>query len=152
MTRIFLETTLFNRYFDIDREGHEETVALFEAIGKGLFESYTSDNVIYELKKAKEPKQSKMISLISELNISILETDEEVIRLGNIYVQQQVIPKKYYLDGYHISIATVNVLDYILSYNFEHINKKKTKQMTELINKQEGYKGIIICTPKEIMK
>ena len=34
--RLYLETTVFNYYFDIDREGHYDTIKLFEAIGVDL--------------------------------------------------------------------------------------------------------------------
>ena len=36
--RLYLETTVFNYYFDVNREGHCDTVKLFEAIGTGLYE------------------------------------------------------------------------------------------------------------------
>ena len=32
--RIYLETTMFNYYFDKDRDGHAATVRMFEAIKK----------------------------------------------------------------------------------------------------------------------
>jgi hypothetical protein len=38
----------------------------------------------------------------------------------------------------------------MFNYYFQHINKLKTKRMTELINLSEGYKGITICTPMEV--
>jgi len=56
------------------------------------------------------------------------------------------------LDGTHIAIATFHNLDCILSFNFQHINKLKTKEMTALVNLREGYKGITICTPMEVLE
>ena len=35
--RLYLETTIFNYYFDEDREDHEDVVRLFKAIGAGQF-------------------------------------------------------------------------------------------------------------------
>ena len=40
--RLYLETTVFNYYFDTDRDGHEDVVRLFEAIGAGRYEGYNS--------------------------------------------------------------------------------------------------------------
>jgi hypothetical protein len=34
--RVYLETTMFNYYFDHDRVGHEATIRLFEAIDNEL--------------------------------------------------------------------------------------------------------------------
>jgi hypothetical protein len=64
----------------------------------------------------------------------------------------RVIPPKYLLDGAHIWIASFHNLDCILSFNFRHINKLKTKEMTALVNLRESYKGIIICTPMEVLE
>ena len=91
-----------------------------------------------------------MIDLIEKFGITVLKTDDEAVRLANVYVKNNVIPEKYLLDGVHISLASINELDCILSFNFQHINKLKTKRMTELINLNEGYKGITICTPMEV--
>ena len=59
---------------------------------------------------------------------------------------------KYRLDGAHIAIASISGLDCVLSFNFQHINKLKTKRMTENVNLSEGYKGITICTPIEVLE
>ena len=61
--RIYLETTVFNHYFDTDREAHVATVALFKEIKAGKYEAFTSVYVTDELEKASEPKKSKMLAL-----------------------------------------------------------------------------------------
>jgi hypothetical protein len=45
-------------------------------------------------------------------------------------------------------IATVHDIGIILSYNFKHINKLKTKTMVPAINQNEGYLPVIITQPK----
>ena len=35
--RLYLETTVFNYYFDEDRPGHEDVLRLFEAIKAGKY-------------------------------------------------------------------------------------------------------------------
>lgn len=59
------------------------------------------------------------------------------------------IPSMYY-DDYHIAIATVNQMDFLVSWNFRHIVNVKTKQMVNLINLQNGYKTIEIIAPPEL--
>ncbi|MCL2860499.1 MAG: hypothetical protein FWF46_08160 [Oscillospiraceae bacterium] len=107
--------------------------------------------MLEELVKAQEPKRTKMLNLIKEYGVTVLETDEQAEKLMEIYVSEKMIPKNYKYDGLHIAIESINNLDYILSANFQHINKLKTKNMTESINKQQGYKGITICSPMEVV-
>jgi predicted nucleic acid-binding protein len=146
-----LETTIFNYYFDEERDGHGDTVRLFEAIRNGEYEAYTSEYVMIELRNAKEPKQSNMLALPEKYDIAILCTDDETVRLANLYIQNRIIPLKYVFDAVHIALASINELDCVLSFNYKHINKLKTKRMVENINLIEGYKGITICTPMEVL-
>ena len=149
--RLYLETTVFNYYFDEDRSGHEDVLRLFEAIRSGRFEVYTSDLVVRELEKAQEPKRSKMLSLIEDHKPKILENSSKVKHLGQLYIEKGVIPASHLFDSLHVAIASVYELDCIVSYNFHHINRNKTRFMTASINKEEGYSGIMIVTAEEVL-
>jgi predicted nucleic acid-binding protein len=149
--RLYLETTMFNYYFDKERILHPSTVAIFEAIGNDTFEGHTSDYAIGELMKAQDPKKGDMLELIEKYHIKIIEGSDIAEKLADIYIKNDIIPEKKRLDALHIASASINGLDYILSLNFKHINKIKTKRMVELINLNEGYKGIVICTPMEVI-
>ena len=39
----------------------------------------------------------------------------------------------------------------MLSYNYQHINRAKTKLLTDRINNQKGYNSVLICTAKEVL-
>jgi len=149
--KIYLETTLFNYYFDTDRDAHESTVALFEDIADGKYEAFTSSYVIEELEKAPAEKRDKMIALIEKYGIGMLYPNEETIRIADIYAKENIIPLKYFTDGLHIAIATVYELDMIVSMNFQHIVKRKTRFETAHINVKNGYKAIEIYSPMEII-
>jgi len=70
--------------------------------------------------------------------------------LADNYVVQGIIPLKYRTDGVHIAVAAVNDLDMIISMNFQHIVKRKTKLSTGNINILNGYRPVEICTPMEV--
>lgn len=132
--RLYLETTVFNYYFDEDRPGHGDVLRLFEAIKAGKFEAYTSNLVVGELEKAPEPKRSKMLSLVEDCNPKSLEISSKVKHLGQLYIEKGVIPASHLFDSLHVAIASVYELDCIISYNFHHINRNKTRVMTASIN------------------
>ena len=148
--KVYLETTLFNYYFDEDRDAHTDTVVLFKEIANGKYEAYTSLYVIDELEDAPSEKRDKMISLIERYGITVLSLSQEAEQLADIYVEQGVIPLKYRTDGVHIAVAAVNDLDLIISMNFQHIVKRKTKFRTESINLINSYRPVEICTPMEV--
>ena len=132
--KIYLETTMFNFYFDTGREAHTATVKLFNEIAMGKYEAYTSRTVIEELEKTKSDKRDKMLRLIADIGIPIIESSVEAERLADIYVEKRVLPIRYRTDGLHIAIAAVNNLDIIISMNFQHIVRMKTIRMTTAIN------------------
>ena len=142
-----METTMFNYYFNEERgEHHEYTIKLFEMIKNGMFEAYTSFFATSELKKAEEPKRSKMLELIERYGLTVLDNSYDVRRMGKLYVEKGIIPEGYLTDALHIAIASVNKLDIIVSMNFEHIVKQKTIRMTGVINIENGYNPIDICS------
>jgi hypothetical protein len=151
MIRTYLETTIFNRYFDEKRDYHKETIQLFEHIKIGKLEAYTSAYVIQELEDAPEPKRTKMLKLITDYNITVLEYDSRAYELSDLYIEMDIIPMKSRVDGAHIAIAAINDMDCIVSLNFRHINKLKTKTMTEILHKIYNFSNPYICTPMEVI-
>jgi len=151
--KIYIETTLFNFFVDEDRGfAHDSTVTLFKEIAAGKYEAFTSSAVIEELAEASAKKFEKMFSLIDEYKITVLRVDEETEKLADIYVSENVIPIKHRTDGVHIAVAAVNNLDLIISMNFEHIVKRKTKFATASINAINGYRAVEIFNPMEVIE
>jgi len=149
--KVYLETTMFNYYFDETKNAQPCTVAFFEAIGSGQFEGYTSVYAYGELDKAPEPRRSNMLRLIDKYRIGMLDTSDEVIQLAEQYFAGNIIPINKRIDALHIAIASVNEMDIILSFNFKHINKLKTKTLIPAVNRMSGYRDICIAQPEEVI-
>ena len=151
MLKVYLETTLFNRFLEDNREYNKETKKLFEKIIQKEIDAYSSTYVMEELDKASEPKRSIMLNLISQYKITILEIDKRAYDLSETYIEMGIIPKKFRIDGIHIAMAAIYDMDCIVSLNFHHINKLKTKITTEVIHRMKGYNNPFICTPMEVI-
>jgi hypothetical protein len=92
-----------------------------------------------------------MLALIEEYDITVLDISNEARCLAELYIAEKIIPPRFRSDSAHVAIASIHSLDCVLSYNFKHINKLKTKIQTERVNRAEGYHGIVICTAKEVL-
>jgi len=150
--RVYFETTVFNRYFEDGREHHKDTVRLFDMIKTGEIEAFTSTVVLEELTPAPEPKRSQMIGLVKQFGMTVLEVEQPVYDLADVYIKMGIIPAKYRRDGVHIAMASLYDLDCIVSLNYRHINKLKTKTATEIIHRMKDYNNPYICTPMEVIK
>jgi len=149
--KIYLETTVFNYFFDRDRDGHFETLELFDAIGRGEFEACTSIATTDELEDAPDPKRTDMFDLIKDYNIKVLEKDKQVDSLSELYLTNNAIPRSHPVDATHIAMANHYQADYLATFNFKHINKSKTKQITDTINSRLGLPGAKIVSPGELL-
>jgi len=150
MLRAYFETTIFNRYFEEGREHNPETRQLFVMITSGDVAAFTSVAVLQEIDKAPEPKREQMMGLLTRYDITVLEVEQNAYNLADLYVEMGVIPARFRMDGVHIAMAAVNDLDCIVSLNFHHINRLKTKTATEIIHRMQGYGNPAICTPMEV--
>jgi predicted nucleic acid-binding protein len=150
---IYLETTMFNFPFVDDApEYREDTLKLFEAIESGKFKPFTSDYVIQELNNTPaEEQRERMKALVPAYGVTVIPISAEIRRLANIYIAEGVIPKRFVTDALHLATTTVAGLEYIVSLNLRHIVKNKTIVQTKVINVREGYKQVLIHTPKEVL-
>jgi hypothetical protein len=67
-----------------------------------------------------------------------------------MYVAQGIFPQKYYDDALHVAIASVNQVSILLSWNFRHLVKLKTRRMVSLVNVHEDYMPVEIISPPEL--
>ena len=92
------------------------------------------------------------MDLIDKYNIQELLLDEASRQLAIKYIKEGIIPAKYQDDALHIAIASVNEMDLLLSWNFQHIVKLKTKRESVGVNMLMGYGSIEIYTPREVVE
>ena len=90
-----------------------------------------------------------MSRTISEFSILSLTDDEEL--LAQEYVKHGAVPETYPEDAYHIAIAVINDLDYLLSWNLKRIVRRKTRDIVRMITTLNNLRQIEIMTPAELL-
>lgn len=147
--KIYLDTSVISALFD---EKNPERQFLTQRFFGQIetFDTYVSEVVLAEIDKTKDlPLQKKLRN--TAISFKILPIDEESRALADQYVKQRAIPSDYTEDALHISIASVNKMEYLLSWNFEHIVKVKTRKIVNLVNTSLGYPDLEIATPAELI-
>lgn len=147
--KIYLETSVITAYFD---DQWPDRKNLTERFWQNLdnFEVYISEMVVLELKNA--PSTELRNSYFEKVrSFEILEIDtKEVEELVEAYLKKGVLTGKHLRDATHIAVAAVNNLDILVSWNFTHIVREKTRRLVNLINWENGYKELTIVAPPEI--
>lgn len=144
--KIYLDTSIPNAYFDDRNLLRKEITREF---WKNLndYEVFVSDLVVKEIGDTRdEQRKNDLLSLIDVFNI--LQSSEEEIRLiAEEYVIRGVTPIKKIEDAIHIAISSFYYLDVLISWNFVHIVKLKTKREINVINVLLGYNTLEIIEP-----
>jgi predicted nucleic acid-binding protein len=155
---IYLETTVFSFYHEKRQHGEypvykSQVREVFQRIKAGKYEPFTSPFTIEEIMKERDQaKRDRMVALVAEYGIKVLDESDEAKRIAALYIQEEAIPDAYETDAVHIALATVNGLDFIVSLNFTHIVRPWTIERVRRVNKREGYEGIGIYKPSEVLE
>ncbi|MGQ9626677.1 MAG: PIN domain-containing protein [Anaerolineae bacterium] len=147
--RVYLDTSVISALFD---ESSPERKSLTEAFFKELknFEVFISEITVAEIKRTLDLElRSKMEEVLPLFSIAPLT--DEVEWLTKEYIRYGAVPESYPEDAHHIAIAVVNGMDYLLSWNFRHIVRRKTKDIVRMVNTLNNLRQIEIMTPPELL-
>ena len=100
------------------------------------------------MERANEQNRDKMFSAIKDF--IVLKISEDAEELAHIYVKQGIFPEKYFDDALHVALASVNQIGIILSWNFTHLVKLKTRRMVSIVNLTENRMPVEIASPPEL--
>ena len=146
--KIYLDTSVYSALYDErDLIRQNQTKEFWDSIKD--HELYYSDINLEEINGVSNTelrnKLRDLLNLGNEIQVS-----SEVIELSKIYIKEGLIPEKYESDAIHVALVTVYSLDILVSWNFKHLVKRKTRIGVNLINLKEGYKAIDILAPPEL--
>lgn len=151
--KLYFDTSVFNFAIAEDVPNEKDfTLKLFNEVKNGKYEVFISQVVVREINRAPQEKAVRLRDQIKKVDPVELIIDGNVQVLAREYIDRGIIPVKYEDDALHIAIASVNNLDVIVSWNFTHIVKFKTKREVVGINTLMGYKAIEICSPLEVIE
>ena len=82
--------------------------------------------------------------------IPSLETSDQAIELSRQLMTEGVIPAGSEDDALHIAIAAAQGADFLLTWNFRHINNAETKSAIIRVVESRGFVCPHICSPEEL--
>ncbi len=144
--KIYLDTSVPNAFLDDKNPIRQDvTKALWTKLDQ--YDVFISDIVIEEMEATgDEVIRKKLLDLIKGFTI-LSGKGEEIATLTEEYITRKIIPVKHIEDAAHIAIATVCSLDVLVSWNFAHIVKLKTKREVNAVNLVVGYNQLEIVEP-----
>ena len=116
---------------------------------RGRFAVFVSELVIAEARQGSAEAAAKRLDLIK--TVPELEVTERVVELAKRLVESDALPKSALGDAMHIALAAVHGVDYLLTWNYRHIDNAERKPVVRSVCAVAGHQCPEICTPQELM-
>ena len=116
---------------------------------RNQYELLVSESVLRECGAGDPDAAQKRLAVLSD--VPLLLITEQALDIAESLVRHGIIPAKAAEDALHIAIATVNGVDYLLTWNCRHI---ANPEMQRCIAAYLGTIGLFlpfICTPEELL-
>jgi hypothetical protein len=151
--RLYLDTTIWNFSFADDAPTlRAETIEFFKLVRAGRYVTHMSRTVADEVDDAPAKRKQEILGLMKEIEPVFLENNEEVDRLGDLYISRKVLPPKSRDDAQHLAFATFYEMDALISWNFKHLANIVKKDRMTAVNVSEGYfHPLDLVTPLEVL-
>ena len=148
--KIYIETSVVSYYTgrasrDIVIAGHQQTTQEFWPLLSQELLPHVSALVIKEAGKGDSDQARKRLDAIS--SFAVLATTPDAERLASDILKCHGIAAEYPEDALHIAIAAIAGMDFIVTWNFTHINNPFTKMMIRQAVENAGYECPEIVSP-----
>lgn len=149
--KVYIETSVVS-YFtgrasrDVVIAGHQQATLDFWTLLSGNLSPYVSALVVKESGKGNKEMAQKRIEAI--LTFPVLPTTLEAEQLTQVILDNHGIPKEYPEDALHIAIAAMAGMDFIVTWNFSHINNPFTKMKIRRLIENAGFECPEIVPPE----
>lgn len=146
---LYLDTSVPSAYFDQRAKERQEATIKFWNDVLPEFNVYISEITLEELGNTKnESLRIKLKELVGKFEI--LKPNEKINDLAKAYIVNKIFSEKYIDDALHTAFASFYEINYLISWNFEHIVKVKTRRLVNSINILNGLGEIEIISPQEL--
>ncbi len=113
------------------------------------YDLFTSELVLIEASAGNPEAAARRLEVLE--GIAELLIDEETQELADQFVSKNGIPSAAEADALHVAVAAVQRIDYLLTWNFRHIDNAAKKPIIRSICANAEYVCPEICTPMELL-
>lgn len=152
--KVYIETTVvsyqtgrFSR--DMVVAGHQQsTRAFWELLGSSL-DPFVSALVVKEASGGDPMVAAERLAAIETFPVAA--SSDEAEALADDLMESKSIPKEFPDDALHIAVAATTGMDYIVTWNFSHINNPFTTAKIRHTVEENGYVCPEIVSPEAFL-
>lgn len=137
---LFDERESIQTYIDITKKWWEEE--------RERFDIWISQETIAELSTGDYPNQTQAVQCMS--GISILPPNTSIVDIAKVYLKNYLMPQTLAGDAFHLAYASYYKMDFLLTWNCNHLANANKKQHMRIINNRMDLFTPEITTPLEL--
>ena len=146
---LYLDTSVPSAYFDErTKERQEATIKFWNTVIPN-YQVHISEVTLEELEDTRDETLKSRLKKLVE-GFKILKSNEAIKNLAKAYIVHNIVSEKYFDDALHVAIASFYDIAFLVSWNFEHLVKVKTRKLVNSVNALNGYGNIEIISPQEL--
>jgi len=151
---IYIETTIVSYLkarptTDVIRQGHQELTRQWWRERGPDFELFTSQFVLDEAAAGDPTAAAERLEVLADLDLLVIP--DEVEPLAERLLRAGALPAKARVDALHVAVATVNGMQFLLTWNCKHLANAMLRRTIEGVCRTAGYEPPAIGTPLDLM-
>ncbi len=153
--KVYVETTVVSDATalptnDLVLMGRQITTIKWWNTAADSFDLFCSDVVKREALRGDQEAAKRRLKALE--GMPELRASSEALMLAEQLIVKKAVPKEYPDDALHIAIATVEKMDFLVSWNFKHITNAQRIPLVKRICEDNGYECPEICTPYQLQQ
>ncbi len=84
--------------------------------------------------------------------VELLDTTDAVEHLADALVTSGALPASHPRDAFHVAIAAVHGVQYLVTWNFKHIANPMLQNRIASVCRDNGFEPPVICTPEQLLE
>ena len=147
--KVYLDTSVVSALYDeVNPERRSLTEEFFETIPN--YEPFVSEVTVAEIARTPDPALKRKLEG-AVAGLTVLPLTDEAESLAKEFIHAGAVPESHPEDAFHIAIAVLNDMDFLLSWNFRHIVRRRTRDIVAMVGSSRMLKRVELITPPELL-
>ena len=112
------------------------------------YDAYISVLVIEEISAGHPEAASQRINAVAALPVVGISPTAQT--LAGALLAAKAVPANSDRDALHIAIAALQGAEFLLTWNFKHINNAETRALIAKVVAEHGFACPVLCSPEEL--
>ena len=134
---------------DLVIAGHQAVTAEWWDDRRLRYDVYVSPLVVEEISAGDASAAAERLRVIADIPSVAISAEAE--SLASVLLAANAVPANSARDALHIAIAATQGMDYLITWNFKHINNASTRTMVINAVSDFGLTCPVLCSPEELV-